>query len=269
MRVQGRDGRVTGRWRTPWCAVLAGAVLLAGVGPAGAAFDTPACLAKKLKEWGKLRKCQAIENGKVLRGLPADVAKCTTKHGAKLAAINGQATAAAIACRFGDNGDGTVTDYDTGLQWEQKTDDGGLHDTDNHYNWSAGSYLPDFTAADGDAFVYFLASLNDCASNDNGATLTGGFAGHCDWRIPTLVELLGMADPGAPGCGTLSGHCIDESVFGPVHLLPNSPSYWSSTINPPTIAFPNYAWGVDFRLASPFITPRSSGLELRAVRSAL
>jgi len=69
-----------------------------------------------------------------------------------------------------------------------------------------------------------------------------------------------MADLNAPGCGTLSGHCIDESAFGPVpEAVPNPPSYWSSTINPPTVSFPNYAWAVDFLLASPFITPRSSG----------
>ena len=134
----------------------------------------------------------------------------------------------------------------------------------------AGSYLLDFTAPDGDAFVSFLAALNDCASDDNGATLTGGFAGRCDWRLPTLVELLGMADLNAPGCGTLSGHCIDESAFGPVpEAVPNPPSYWSSTINPPTVSFPNYAWAVDFLLASPFITPRSSGAHVRTVRSAL
>ena len=119
------------------------------------------------------------------------------------------------------------------------------------------------------AFVDFLATLNACASADNGATITGGFAGQCDWRIPTLAELLAMADPGAPGCGTLAGHCIDESAFGPVHLLPNPPSYWSSTINPPTVALPNYAWGVDFLLGSPFLTPRSSGMRVRVVRSAL
>jgi len=33
--------------------------------------------------------------------------------------------------RFIDHGDGTVTDTRTGLMWEQKTDDGSIHDKDN------------------------------------------------------------------------------------------------------------------------------------------
>lgn len=247
---------------------MAGALLTAGVSPAGAALGDPSCLARKLKEWGKLRKCQAIQNGKALRGLPADVAKCQTKFAEKLAALTSQATTTGTPCRFGDNGDGTVTDYDTGLQWEQKTDDGGTHDTDNSYHWSFGTYVPDFTAPDGYLFTSSLARLNACESIDNGATMTGGFAGHCDWRIPTAGELVGMADLEVPGCGTISGHCIDESAFGPVHLLPNPPTYWSSTINPPSIALPNYAYGVDLRVAFPYIQPRSSGDRARAVRSA-
>jgi hypothetical protein len=41
----------------------------------------------------------------------------------------------------------------------------------------------------------------------------GGFAGHCDWRVPTVVELQTIADPTASGCGSGSP-CIDP-VFGP------------------------------------------------------
>ena len=128
--IQARRQRLVGT-------VMAGALLIGSVGVAhAAALTTPACLAKKLKEWGKLRKCQATENGKALQAKPADPAKCQTKFDAKLATLNAQATAAAIACRYGVNGDGTVTDYDTGLQWEQKTDDGSVHDKDNEYDWS-------------------------------------------------------------------------------------------------------------------------------------
>ena len=41
--------------------------------------------------------------------------------------------------RFTDNRDGTVTDTKTGLQWEKKSNDNGIHDTDNTYTWSTGS----------------------------------------------------------------------------------------------------------------------------------
>src|SRR5262245_53111364 len=61
-------------------AVLAVATLLSGsLASAHAALTTPACLAKKLKEWGNLLKCQATENGKALQGKAADPGKCKTK----------------------------------------------------------------------------------------------------------------------------------------------------------------------------------------------
>jgi len=123
-------------------AVLAVATLLSGsLASAHAALTTPACLAKKLKEWGNLRKCQATENGKALQGKAADPGKCKTKFDGNLAKLTAQATKAAIACRYGVNGDGTATDYDTGLQWEQKTDDGGVHDKDNRYSWNTARAL--------------------------------------------------------------------------------------------------------------------------------
>ena len=37
--------------------------------------------------------------------------------------------------RFEDRGL-TVFDHQTGLEWEKKTDDGGIHDKDNTYTWS-------------------------------------------------------------------------------------------------------------------------------------
>jgi hypothetical protein len=89
-------------------------LLLGGFASAHAALTTESCLAKKLKEWGKLRNCQAKENGKALQGKDADPAKCQTKFDEKLAKLTAQATDAAIPCRYGVSGDGTVTDYDTG-----------------------------------------------------------------------------------------------------------------------------------------------------------
>ena len=34
-----------------------------------------------------------------------------------------------------DNGDGTITDLNTGLMWEKKSDDGTIHDKDDIYTW--------------------------------------------------------------------------------------------------------------------------------------
>ena len=100
--------------------------------------------------------------------------------------------------RFVDNGDGTVTDHETGLIWEKKDNFGGglnladPHDADNGYAWSASG-----TVADGAAYTDFLAKLNDGASTDGGAStaITGCFVGHCDWRLPTIVSCKGSWMP--------------------------------------------------------------------------
>ncbi len=36
---------------------------------------------------------------------------------------------------YTDNGDGTITDNNTGLMWEKKSDDGSIHDKDTTYTW--------------------------------------------------------------------------------------------------------------------------------------
>lgn len=148
--------------------------------------------------------------------------------------------------RFVDNGDGTVTDRETGLQWEQKvTGSGGQnladpHDVDNVYDWSVGD---DGTAPDGTAFTDFLVKLNggptgvgNCVVN--GSTQTGGFAGHCDWRLPTIAELKTIVDTAVSGCGGGSP-CIDPT-FGPTGT---TRLYWSASTS---AADAEFALTVDF-----------------------
>src|SRR5213594_3659825 len=92
--------------------------------------------------------------------------------------------------RFVDNGDGTVTDNETGLQWVQKVAGSSCpHCVNDTYTWSSSA------APDGSAFTSFLNTLNggatgvgNCVSAD-GSTVTGGFNNHCDWRLPTIAEL--------------------------------------------------------------------------------
>jgi hypothetical protein len=102
--------------------------------------------------------------------------------------------------RFLDNGDGTITDSETGLMWEKKSRDGSLHDAKNAYTWALSYNDP---APDGTLFTTFLSGLNE-----------SGFAGHTDWRIPTISELETIIDYTA-----IIGPTGGISVPGPFNSL--------------------------------------------------
>jgi uncharacterized protein DUF1566 len=241
--------------------ILFAASMMVGVHTTEAAFTMPACLAKKLQAWGKLRGCQAAERGKALQGLKVDLTKCSAKFDADLLKLDAKAASSSIGCRYGDNGDGTVTDYDTGLQWEQKSDDGSVHDKDNAYLWCA----PDpsqsrcenpSNAPDGGVFTDFLGALN-LSANPVVAATSGCFAGHCDWRLPTIEELQTIRL--AP-CG--ASPCIDETAFGPTI----SAVYWTISGSGPGNGG---TWVVQFDDGSVTGQAKKFLAYARAVRSAL
>jgi hypothetical protein len=192
--------------------LVAGTLLLPG-SSADAALTTGKCLAQKSKAWGNLRKCQATARAKILEGKVGDLTKCQTAFQGVLTKIGAKATKAAIACRYGANGDGTVTDYDTGLQWEQKTDNDITcilafpNCWTNTYVWN-------------DAMAKFLSEMNGTTDS---ALSQAGYAGYTDWRLPTVGELQTILL--APfDCGT--SPCIDP-IFG----LTVVGFYWSATNN--------------------------------------
>jgi hypothetical protein len=148
--------------------------------------------------------------------------------------------------RWVDNGDGTATDSTTGLQWELKTDDGSVHDKDNTYTWGSTTapYPPN-----GTAFTDFIARLNGSA---DGVCFTG----HCDWRLPTIGELLSIVDQSVPGCGTGAAACTTI----PGLTVPSY--YWSSS----TWLDLQSALGVHFIGGSTFAGTKMISDYVRAVR---
>ncbi len=141
---------------------------------------------------------------------------------------------------YTDNGDGTITDNNTGLMWEKKVAGGGcLHCVNLTPRWS----VP------GGSMVTIWDWLDDV--NAEGGT---GFAGYNDWRIPNVKELQSIVDY------ERSNPSIDP-FFDPTAAS----DYWSSTTD---VSDPTFAWAVSFVFgdAVRFAGGKNSSLHVRAVR---
>jgi len=168
--------------------------------------------------------------------------------------------------RYLANGDGTVTDNETGLMWEIETATlcgaGVVTCIDSQYTWSTTG-----TLADGTLFTTFIAGLNggDYYSPSAGQNVSAGagtcFANHCDWRIPTVVELKTIVESTAPGC-TTTAPCIDP-IFGATAPLSQS-AYWT---NSTTSAGTAGVYLVYFLDGAVLTDTKTQGNFARAVRS--
>jgi hypothetical protein len=123
-----------------------------------------------------------------------------------------------------------VKDNVTGLMWEVKTTDGGLHDQNHTYTW----YETDGIKNGGDAGTPNggICKGSRCDTNAYVKAVNAiGYCGFKDWRMPTRQELLSIVD-----FGTVSS-AIDINYF------PNTQTYWfwsfSSSGN-------RSAWSVNF-----------------------
>ena len=174
------------------------------------------------------------------------------------------AVQAGLTLSYTDNGDGTITDNNTGLMWEKKDDSGGIHDKDNTYTWCGGSCGLTF-GMDGTITTTFLATLN------------GGFAGYTDWRIPNVKELQGIinyervlhsVDSTFDQSATCTG-CTDVSSTTCSCTAPSN--YWSSTTYGDGLCrgCGLFAWFVSFADGSVNADGKPAAFHVRAVRGGV
>lgn len=135
------------------------------------------------------------------------------------------------ATAYSDNGDGTVIDNVTGLQWEKLSDDDGIHDWNNAYTWY-------------DAFTVKITALNAAPC----------FAGHCDWRLPNRRELDSLVDIGraSPAIHPLFNTACDSGCAPTACSCTQSDNYWSSSTyqDPGVFPPPGFAWTVEFNFGA-------------------
>lgn len=151
---------------------------------------------------------------------------------------------AGVPRSFTDNGDGTITDNATGLMWEKNTDDGSIHDKDNFHT---------FSGAQGK-----VATLN--------ADL---FAGHADWRVPNVMELITLLDFSAATSprvfAEFNNACVAACDLTTCSCTRGG-EYWSSTWHPGNLA---WGWTVRMDVWSPGMNPKGAPFPVRAVRGGL
>ncbi len=210
------------------------------------------------------------------------------------------ATSGCWATRYVDNGDGTITDNLTGLEWQKQVswngvvDPGNPQDADNRYPWAGTCSVntskacqPDAasSAACFDGFEGDSTGCDECTGGDGvcnvaapGVTIwqwlddlnSSSFAGHDDWRIPRMQDLVTILDltESSPAVGvafrgaSCGGACVD--VGNPACSCTPTFDYWSASTN---VALPITAWIVNFTGGNVVATNKPNDLSVRAVRS--
>ena len=159
-------------------------------------------------------------------------ASTRTETGAPV--LDDGAVQAGGALSYQDNGDGTITDPNTQLMWEKKSQDGGLHDVSMTFPYASSTIT---TIWD------WLARVNA----EDGI----GFAGYNDWRIPNVKELQSVVDYGTfdPAVDPAFNNGVSPACTVLTCSATASDSYWSSSA---LAKFPEKAWIVTFYLGTDF-----------------
>lgn len=138
--------------------------------------------------------------------------------------------ATAPASRFADNGDGTVTDEASGLQWKRCSEG---------QSWDGATCTGEASIQNWQGAL----QLADAAS----------YAGRSDWRLPNIKELASIVEQA----------CYDPAIDP--GIFPGTPSYvfWSSS---PSANYASSAWYVYFYYGYDGYYSKYNGLHVRLVR---
>ena len=149
---------------------------------------------------------------------------------------------AGVPLAYRDNGDGTITDLNTGLMWEKLSNDGSIHDKDNYYTWTA-------------AVSSKIAALN-----------SANYAGHNDWRLPNIRQLRSIVNYG--GTYPAISPAFNTGCSGGCSVLACSCTIWSGYWSSSAYAFcsPKGAWFVNFNDGNDNASYKTVNHYVRAVR---
>lgn len=148
-----------------------------------------------------------------------------------------------------------VLDGQTGLYWEIKSDEPGLHDWRNNYSW----FSPDETNNELD----YRGAPNggECAGSscDTWAFVQAvnevGYCGYLDWRVPTRDELYSVSD--------LRRRDMPPTMNTSYFPFAQPDEYWSA--NDYSFQY-NAAWGWNFEFGHDRVDWKASPKFVRLVR---
>jgi len=214
------------------------------------------------------------------------------------------------ASHFVDNGDGTISDTQTGLIWEKKDQSGGVHDVTALFPWAG--VCTDQNGVPCSEIIGCTFCQPDAAAESTCTVATGGavgcarcpgaaicqpinglttvwqwlnqinganFAGHNDWRIPTIgrdggaVQLETIVDTSVAGCGSgvpcvapaFNTSCASGCAASNCSCT-DLGQYWSATSVAEELPLPS-VWSVLFFRGTIGGADKTSGFFTRAVRS--